>query len=99
MGNPVEAIGKFKKAVERNQPADRKTRAWVIADRYGGELGEVLWYSPWRQYVFKPARDTVFNHECLFELQRFLQRTNAEHSAELRKRQEGIAPSRPYAAR
>jgi hypothetical protein len=35
-------------------------------------LGRISWYEAWRQYVFSPAFDTLWNKDCLETIQTFL---------------------------
>ena len=35
-------------------------------------LGQVRWYGRWRQYVFEPIPNTIWNKDCLRELANFL---------------------------
>lgn len=32
-------------------------------------LGLIKWYGPWRQYAFFPENNTIFNTECLNDIQ------------------------------
>lgn len=36
-------------------------------------LGRISWYRAWRQYTFSPAFETIWNRECLKDVQDFLQ--------------------------
>ena len=43
-----------------------KTKVFAVRSLNGGaNLGEIRWYPTWRQYVFMPARVTVWNPDCL----------------------------------
>lgn len=50
------------------------------------ELGTIKWYGKWRQYVFYPEPETLFNAKCLMDIttivrglgSRQLQRRRAE---------------------
>lgn len=59
---------------ERVDPKDRKT-AWVDVKgkRLGVPLGNIAWYSPWRQYCFYPYPGTVFNTGCMNDIQAVIQ--------------------------
>lgn len=51
----------------------KKTEVWVCCNiRTGGKLGEVKWYSAWRQYCFFPKGKTVFNISCLEDIRHFI---------------------------
>lgn len=46
-----------------------KTKVWwVFSKRQGTRLGTIKWYGPWRQYVFYPATQTLFNRGCLVDI-------------------------------
>lgn len=56
---------------ERLEPRrlDHKTCSWLVrGKRNGVELGEIHWYGAWRQYVFHPREDTLFNAGCLRDI-------------------------------
>jgi len=48
-------------------------------------LGYINWYAPWRQYVFRPQPDTVFNSECLNRIQGYVSEMNIAHREKLRR--------------
>lgn len=56
------------------------TAVWVIyglrSDTY---LGMIKWYPPWRQYCFFSCENTVFNSECLDDINAFVQDANQKH--------------------
>ena len=50
-----------------------KTQVYnVLSVTQGSILGRLLWYGPWRQYVFEPQPDTVWNKDCLREVAEYL---------------------------
>jgi hypothetical protein len=52
---------------------DKKTKyIQVISKLHGFILGEIRWYGAWRQYVFYPAHDTLYNRTCLSEMSEYL---------------------------
>ena len=51
--NPLLAEGKKTKII------------LVISKRHDDVLGEIRWYGSWRQYAFFPSVGTVWNPECL----------------------------------
>lgn len=65
---------------------NRKTDTWTVwAQGVGGAfLGEVKWYSPWRQYCFYPAESTIWNPECLSDVGVFC-RLETRYRREARK--------------
>lgn len=55
-------------------PYEGKTKRFeVISIKHGYSLGRISWYGAWRQYIFSPASETVWNRECLKDIQDFLQ--------------------------
>jgi hypothetical protein len=44
----------------------RVTMTWAVVSQSSSvKLGEIRWHSPWRQYVFFPSSETLFNIECM----------------------------------
>jgi len=41
--------------------------------------GKVKWFGRWRQYVFAPAANTVWNPDCLNEVSRFVVKCTVDH--------------------
>lgn len=57
----------------------RTTQVWlVISRRHDVVLGRIAWYGRWRQYVFYPEPDTVWNPACLEDVNRVIKRLMAE---------------------
>ena len=55
-------------------PYEGKTKRFNIISKNSGDiLGRISWYSPWRQYCFSPAFETIWNKDCLNDIQDFLQ--------------------------
>lgn len=58
--------------------ASGKTGVWrVLSKSQGSLLGMVKWYGPWRQYIFEPMPDCVFNNGCLDAISSFCSEQNA----------------------
>ena len=50
-----------------------KTKHWIIETKDGQELlGDVLYHTGWRRYVFYPMGDTCYEPVCLGEISLFL---------------------------
>ena len=50
-----------------------KTKVYaVVSINHGDELGRIEWFSRWRQYCFMPLGMTVWNNNCLDDIQKFL---------------------------
>jgi len=41
-------------------------------NQFGFRLGIIKWYSRWRQYAFFPENGTLFNTECLNDIQSYI---------------------------
>jgi len=55
-------------------PFKGKTKKFkIISKKRNCFLGRIEWYSHYRQYSFAPMSFTVWNKECLKEIQEFLQ--------------------------
>lgn len=48
----------------------------VISKKQKAPLGEIAFYVPWKQYVFLPISNTIFNDECLQDIIQFIQGKN-----------------------
>ena len=44
----------------------------VINVKSGNILGIIKWYYSWRQYCFFPEFNTVFNKDCLSDIEEFV---------------------------
>lgn len=56
-----------------------KTEIWnVLAKRTNFILGQIKWYSPWRQYCFFPSPMSIFNNSCMSDIQDFIKGLMAE---------------------
>lgn len=50
-----------------------KTGVYRIASKSSGlTLGGISWYGPWRQYCFYANNETIFNRDCLHDIEDFL---------------------------
>lgn len=58
-----------------------KTQSWAVVNKSSdNELGVIEWYYAWRQYVFYPMSDTLYNNGCLETITEFLTKLNKEKS-------------------
>lgn len=46
-------------------------------------LGRISWYGTWRQYTFSPSFETIWNKDCLKDIQDFLQQLMDERKKKL----------------
>ena len=58
-----------------NAYAIRKDSSFGLGDM----LGEIKWHGAWRQYVFFPSENTMWNSTCLENIQKFLKEINTMH--------------------
>jgi len=50
-----------------------KTNVYLVRNIvHGSDLGRILWYGGWRQYIFEPGQSTVWSHDCLKKIEEFL---------------------------
>ena len=65
-------------SIQWHYPA-RKTEVYNVRTKSGGSsLGQIKWYSPWRQYCFYPSPSCVFNVGCLGDISAFIGELTAE---------------------
>lgn len=64
-------------------PFKGKTKRFeVISKNNGYSLGRISWYGAWRQYTFSPAFETIWNKDCLKDIQDFLENLMIERKME-----------------
>ena len=69
-----ESIGEYLEVKRQEGAPGRKTHRWKVSNKSGAGLGTILWYTPWRQYTFRPYALTIFNRACLENITAFLGR-------------------------
>jgi hypothetical protein len=80
----THTLGKWTTATYVGTSPSGKTDLWEIQSAANGEfLGMIRWYGRWRQYVFHPAKQTIWNPDCLDEVSTFC-RGRTKASAEAR---------------
>lgn len=52
--------------------SDVKAYEVMSRSRPSNKIGEVVWYRPWKKYVFCPVADTIFDGRCLTDIRDFL---------------------------
>jgi hypothetical protein len=59
----------------------------VLAKADSFKLGEIVWFSRWRKYIFAPNSNTIFEETCLRDISQFIEEeTKAQkESAKSRK--------------
>jgi len=62
------ALTRFLRFEQIHRPK-RTTMTWAVVSQSSSvKLGEIRWHSPWRQYVFFPSAETLFNVECMVDI-------------------------------
>jgi hypothetical protein len=52
---------------------EKKTKIiGVWSKKNGDRLGLIKWFGRWRQYAFFPETETLFNVECLNDIQSYI---------------------------
>ena len=68
-------------------PPERKTKIIkVLSANNNVSLGEIRFWSAWRQYTFQPEGSTLFDIKCLKEITAKLDEMNTEIRKEWRER-------------
>jgi len=61
-----------------------KTQVYNVSNKETNVyLGEIKWYSQWRQYCFFPETNTLFSLSCIKDIEEFLDELNTEHKRKL----------------
>lgn len=64
---------------ERVEIKGRKTPVvFVISKSSGVQLGRIAWFAQWRQFCFWPEAATVFNSECMHDIQEQIAKLRGE---------------------
>jgi hypothetical protein len=59
------------------ETTDPKT--WICENiKSGNELGQIEWYSPWRQYIYSPTCPAVYSTGCLKDIVDFIEQLTKE---------------------
>lgn len=57
-----------------------KTEIWQVRSKAGYILGSIKWFSRWRQYAFFPCPETVWNPDCLKQVNTKIRELMAERA-------------------
>lgn len=59
---------------------DNGIKVWSCRNNHSGEeLGTVVYYDPWRQYVYQPTVQAVYSEGCLTDIADFLKQLKGEN--------------------
>lgn len=62
--NPVSLRTKYLEFVETGTSPSGRTKRWEVRSiSQDASLGGIEWFGRWRQYVFAPGPETVFNNQ------------------------------------
>ena len=64
---------KYLEFEKHHEPEKKTIFVFVKAKSSGKNLAEIKWYRQWRQYTFFPMPDTVWNKDCLTDIQKFIE--------------------------
>lgn len=83
----METENKYIKIIET--PHTGKTKGFEIINKSGNyPIGEIYWYSNWRQYCLFTWEDMIFNSQCLELINEFLKGINIEHRKSWKQKKE-----------
>jgi len=55
--------------IKEDRPENKKTDTIIVSNiHHNLTIGYIKWYSKWRQYCFFPYGDTIWNIDCLEEI-------------------------------
>ena len=58
------------------RPKGRKTDIWEIITLDKENLGLIKFSGAWRQFIFEPSSNTIWNYSCLEQVSKFLVEQN-----------------------
>jgi len=54
-------------------PSKDSRRKFICRNKkVGGELGEIRWFSDWKQYCFFPTVQAIYSSDCLNDIADFI---------------------------
>lgn len=66
----METVSKWIKFVETGDTG--KTKIWSVVSVGHELIGHIKWYGPWRQYCLFSNGISIWNRECLEDVERFI---------------------------
>jgi len=77
-------------------PFKGKTKKfYVISKSSEITLGEIKWYSQWRQYIFEPSPETIWNRDCLNDIIFFINDLMQDRKVKLLETKKDISNIKP----
>jgi hypothetical protein len=78
--------GSYVKFEESGSSVSGKTKIWLVKNSNSDfEVGRIMWHAPWRKYVFEPARNCIFDANCLLEIASFTVAETKRHNEILKE--------------
>jgi hypothetical protein len=57
----------------KESSTETKTKRWlVLSKQFDDRLGVIKWHGSWRSYAFFPDDETLFEHNCLWDIADFV---------------------------
>lgn len=60
--------------------AGYKTKVWTVTNKNNIYLGQIAWWSAWRQYCFQPSLNCIFNTQCMEDIIKFIETRKYERN-------------------
>jgi len=76
--DPTHVVSKYLNFEEDDHWGHKTKRIVIVSKRHVDILGDIRWYGRWRQYAFFPEAKTVWNPECMRDVQECIARLMAE---------------------
>ena len=84
--SPIQCVHTTKYIQFNLDHQTEKTHHWsVLSIKHNTLLGIIKWYGAWRQYAFFPEPNTVFNVECLGDIESFIEQEMERRRIRLKK--------------
>lgn len=78
MAMPVDFQYKYIHMME--VPTETKTKHWLVLTKESdARLGVIKWYGAWRCYSFFPDPETLYEHNCLWDIADFVAKETKAH--------------------
>jgi hypothetical protein len=66
--------------VDVGKSASGKTNIWNVVSKSSEQvLAQIMWHGAWRQYVFRPLSGSIWNIDCLRDINIFMSSATTSH--------------------
>lgn len=79
----MEIESEYLSFIEDDHYKGKTKRITILSKRHCSVLGEIKWYGAWRQYTFWPDQGTIWNTQCLEDVQNYIRALMAERRKSL----------------